>query len=272
MSIVVATAQDWLEFNRLAGEQGWDVPQNELTFYPTSLNSFSYALKSANRVQGFVTAVCHGKTAWIGNLIIDPVFRGQGLGGYLFDYVLQQLWKAGVHCVWLTASNQGRPLYERRGFELVDEMVRLRVDGSGSENGHGRLTSAQRDTLYAADSDAWGDTRSAMLSHLAENAALIETEEQTALIQFDPFGGIIGPWFNRGNVPCTDMSVIEQARTLFTADTTVVTDLLASKADIQSLTRVGTVTQGENVLMAVGDRSCCPLNSLLALASLGSMG
>ncbi|WP_316348300.1 GNAT family N-acetyltransferase [Desulfuromonas acetoxidans] len=272
MSIVPASANDWQDFNRLAEQQGWDVPHNELSFYPQSLNSYCYALKSADQVQGFVTAVLHGQTAWIGNLIIDPTFRGQGLGGYLFDYILQQLWKAGAASVWLTASNQGRPLYERRGFELIDEMVRLRVNGTGSENAIGSLCAAELETLYQIDCAAWGDSRTAMLSHLGRQGRLVQNKTQTALVQFDPLGGILGPWYVAEGGAFDGTSLVEEAQRCFTSETELVCDLRASSVSLAAFARLGKLTQGENVLMAVGDRSGCSLDSMIALASLGSMG
>ncbi|WP_321531889.1 GNAT family N-acetyltransferase [uncultured Desulfuromonas sp.] len=272
MSIVPASVKDWQDFNRLAEQQGWDVPDNELSFYPQSLNSYCYALKSADRVQGFVTAVLHGQTAWIGNLIIDPTFRGQGLGGYLFDYILQQLWKAGAVSIWLTASNQGRPLYERRGFELVDEMVRLRVNGTGCKNAIGQLCAAQLETLYQIDCAAWGESRTAMLSHLGRQGRLVQNQTQTALVQFDSLGGIIGPWYAAEGFPAADIRLVEEAQSLFSRETELVCDLRASSVPLAAFAHLGTLTQSENVLMAVGDRNGCSLDSMIALASLGSMG
>ncbi len=272
MSIVPATASDWQAFNRLADQQGWDVPHNELSFYPQSLNNYCYALKSAQQVQGFVTAVLHGQTAWIGNLLIDPGLRGQGLGGYLFDFILQQLWKAGAVSIWLTASNQGRPLYERRGFELVDEMVRLRVKGSGTDNGDDSLTPVELEKLYAVDSAAWGDCRSAMLSHLGRRSQLLQHKTQTALVQFDPFGGILGPWYGCDGFSSDDTSLVEEAQGLVSSEADLVCDLRASSVSLSAFSRLGSVTQGENVLMAVGNHSGCSLSSMIALASLGSMG
>nr|WP_320051003.1 GNAT family N-acetyltransferase [uncultured Desulfuromonas sp.] len=272
MSIVAATAQDWSSFNRLAERQGWDVPHNELSFYPQRSSTYCYALKSSDQVQGFVTAVLHGQTAWIGNLIIDPVFRGQGLGAYLFDFILQQLWSAGASSIWLTASNQGRPLYERRGFELVDEMVRLRVKGTGHATLNGQLTSAALQQLSVSDSVAWGDSRTEMLSHLGQNGHLVGNDTQRALVQVDPLGGIIGPWYALEGFSPEDTSLVEEARGYFSRDTDLVCDLRASSVSLSAFSTMGSLTQGQNVLMAVGDLSSGSLSSMIALASLGSMG
>lgn len=58
-----------------------------------------------------------GKTAYIGNLYTLPAFRGQGVGTGLLSLIVEQARARGCERVLLNATELGRPLYERYGFE-----------------------------------------------------------------------------------------------------------------------------------------------------------
>jgi ribosomal-protein-alanine N-acetyltransferase len=56
------------------------------------------------------------------NLAVDPPLQGQGLGGYLLDWMLDAAQRAGLRLVSLevrAANERALGLYESRGFERI---------------------------------------------------------------------------------------------------------------------------------------------------------
>ena len=69
--------------------------------------------------------VSFGRTGWLGGVAVDASARGQGLGRALTEAALEAL---GPHeSVLLLASDAGRPIYERMGFEGEGAVPRLHV-------------------------------------------------------------------------------------------------------------------------------------------------
>jgi Acetyltransferase (GNAT) domain/Acetyltransferase (GNAT) family len=69
-----------------------------------------------DRVTGVSYAVSFGPTGWIGNVAVHPDARGQGHGTAVSEAALARLRRAGVTTMLLTATEMGRPIYERLGF------------------------------------------------------------------------------------------------------------------------------------------------------------
>src|SRR5215472_6443378 len=69
-----------------------------------------------DRVTGVSYAVSFGPTGWIGNVAVDPDAQGQGVGTAVSRAAMDWLRRAGVTTMLLTATEMGRPIYERLGF------------------------------------------------------------------------------------------------------------------------------------------------------------
>jgi GNAT superfamily N-acetyltransferase len=63
-----------------------------------------------------------GMQALIVNVYTDPAWRRQGLAELIMRTILAWCQETGMVSVALHASSQGRPLYERLGFEASNEM------------------------------------------------------------------------------------------------------------------------------------------------------
>ena len=65
-----------------------------------------------------------GKKAYIMNMYTDPEYRRKGIAFQLLDILVKEALDRGVTCVGLEATEMGRPLYEKYGFESADaEMI-----------------------------------------------------------------------------------------------------------------------------------------------------
>jgi len=62
------------------------------------------------------------------NVYTEPEFRRRGIAREIMQTILAWLKERGLRAVNLHASAEGRPLYEKLGFETTNEM-RLRFDG-----------------------------------------------------------------------------------------------------------------------------------------------
>jgi GNAT superfamily N-acetyltransferase len=61
--------------------------------------------------------------AYLLNFYVDPAFRGKGLAYALLKTAVNEARGRGVRVVSLHASKFGKPLYERNGFEVSNEMI-----------------------------------------------------------------------------------------------------------------------------------------------------
>ena len=58
-----------------------------------------------------------GKCAYIGSIFTYPAYRKQGIGTKIFELMVREAKAAGCGRIELHATEMGRPLYERFGFE-----------------------------------------------------------------------------------------------------------------------------------------------------------
>jgi len=112
---------------------------------------------------GTAAYVSFGRTGWLGGVAVDASARGAGLGRALTEAALDAL---GPHeTVLLLASDAGRPIYERLGFE-GEGMYRVFMSPDDAVP-VGSFGALDRDTVLALDARVTGETRT-----LAIDAAL----------------------------------------------------------------------------------------------------
>ena len=97
------------------------------------------------KVVGTVTTVNYeDRFAWVGMVLVDPEVRGQGIGTRLLQEAMNTL--AGVPSIRLDATPQGRPVYQRLGFEDEYELCRMQLAetmGGGFQGPGGTAPSGQ---------------------------------------------------------------------------------------------------------------------------------
>lgn len=69
-----------------------------------------------------------GEVGYILSMYTRPEWRKKGMASAILKIILEDMRKRGYRFASLHASREGRPLYERFGFEASNEM-RLRLDG-----------------------------------------------------------------------------------------------------------------------------------------------
>ena len=111
-----------------------------------------------------------GPVAWIGTIWVEPAWRRHGLGLELTRATIETADDAGCRSIVLVATDAGRPMYERLGFEvqtwyriveapgLLDEPVDARIR---------RFRSQDLDAMAALDIAATGEDRAHLLGAFA---------------------------------------------------------------------------------------------------------
>jgi predicted N-acetyltransferase YhbS len=117
-----ATADDIKEMSGVLERAGLSSSRPEiLEFNLASSGTQMFVGCRDGRVVAVAGCVRFGRTGWLGNVAVDDDFRGQGLGTVISQTAVDRLQQAGAETVLLTATEVGKPIYERLGF--ADEGV-----------------------------------------------------------------------------------------------------------------------------------------------------
>lgn len=266
--IRTATPADWDLFARLATAENWRISPAEWRLFAGPWAGHALALEVDGQWRGFVTAVPHERSGWIGNFIVPPESRGQGHGRKLFVAAMKRLEKWGLSSLWLTASEQGRPLYEQYGFRKIDEIERwLGVGVGGDEDGL-----RNNECLWLADARNWGENRRELLMAVAAHGRAFATGDAVIILQNIGKVQILGPWYTSTSDPKPHRVLLRQALAAADPGQKLVADTLVSSPLRPLLAEFGFTPIGRTALMARGGPGAARLERMMALASLGSVG
>lgn len=188
-----------------------------------------FVAEADGRVVGTGVASAHGRVGWVGTIFVAPDLRGDGLGRRLTRQVIDDLEERGCRTLVLIATELGRPLYERLGFEVLSEQRRLSTTGASDDEpvpGVRPFDAADLAAVVALDREATGEDRSAVLASLATpGTATVVVRDDRAI------GGFIvrGPWGGNATVaadPDEALRLLEWRRRRAAPDATVAAGLL----------------------------------------------
>lgn len=106
---------------------GWNQLDRDWRVFLDSNARECFAAEAQGAVIGSVTTIRYESVAWISMLLVDPGWRGRGVGRALLERALEVL--SDAECVKLDATPEGRRLYVQYGFQ--DEMRLWRMEASG---------------------------------------------------------------------------------------------------------------------------------------------
>ncbi len=122
---------------------------------------------------GVGNATSNGATGWLAHIIVDRDYRGMGVGSLLTGHLVDHLRALGCRTILLIATEAGRKLYERFGFETVDEYLRFDDVMVLQDVQNGNVRRYRKDDferLMALDREVSGEDRSSMLAQFLEEA------------------------------------------------------------------------------------------------------
>lgn len=170
LQIRLMTPADISAGMRLKDIAGWNQTQEDwqrfLQFNPTGC----FVAEWIGQVAGTVTTIIYeNRFAWVGMVLVDPSFRGKGIGTALLLKAIEHLDENKVPCVKLDATPQGKPIYERIGFQIEYEIERWVLTRETSEvpvpNG-----AEDFEAVLASDHEVFGADRSALLRSVVSAA------------------------------------------------------------------------------------------------------
>lgn len=196
----VLTPADLPIANRLVQAAGWNQTSRDwlrlLAYEPEGC----FLASLQGRPVGTVTTTCYGsELGWIGMMLVDPDYRRRGIATALMQHSLSYLRRAGVSWVQLDATPQGRPLYERLGFQLQWEFHRWQRHAEAEGEAPlqpPRVQSSSRtglDQHAGLDHVAFGANRSRWLQRLAEDSRVLSTPDGFAMIRPGRLATYLGP-------------------------------------------------------------------------------
>lgn len=274
MTIEPFQPADIASFLHLASGEGWVAEQWEFDFLLATFPLGCLCVRDkAGEAAAFVTAIIHGQSGWLGNLIVRGDLRGQGVGEALFLRGVQALRAAGAETLWLTASKMGKGLYEKHGFATIDTI--LRWSGAGRQMQAGRHPETE-DTVTVAsassiDSQAWGDRRDALLAATVGRGRLLIEDAGFLVVQ--PCGDAMqfGPFATMDNG--TAEKLLDTALGMIPYETRVCLDApLSNRPAMRLFNRRRMRVTGTNELMYMGKRPSYRPGYLFGLATMGSCG
>lgn len=119
-------------FNEAVARAGLSPTPAQISFYLDSPVVGTFVALEDGRIVGTGCCTAYlGGTGWIGLISVLPEFRGRGLGTALTKWGIEALRDQGVQSFVLTATADGRPLYERLGFSGDSDYLVMKGTGLG---------------------------------------------------------------------------------------------------------------------------------------------
>jgi predicted N-acetyltransferase YhbS len=165
-------------------------------------------------IVGTGVAMLNGSVGWIGTIWVDRDWRRRGIGMELTRATIEAAESAGCRTLVLVATEDGRPMYERLGFEVQTWYRTVEASGTGPIDPDPRIRPFRASDLPAMatlDAAATGEDRRHLLEAFATpgSARCLEREDGT-------LGGFIvrAPWGGGATIApgVDDAAAILQAR------------------------------------------------------------
>jgi GNAT superfamily N-acetyltransferase len=134
--------------------------------------SGSFVALDGDRVVGTAIGIDYGGCGWIAMMLVEPGYRGRGLGARLLETALGAI---PAHLpARLDATPLGRPLYERYGFVLETALTRFVRPATAPAAVAGdlmiRLAAADLSNVAATDAAIFGGSRPRLLERIHAEA------------------------------------------------------------------------------------------------------
>jgi GNAT superfamily N-acetyltransferase len=149
-------------------------------------------------IVGTGVATVSGQVGWVGAIWVAPAVRRRGLGRAITEAVIEELEGSGCRTLVLVATEAGRPVYERLGFEVLTHDHVLVASGCGAERTRSVADPSVRQFVPTVDLDAaaaldgWatGEDRRHILKTCDGWVVGGAAGEVTAFMLRSPFGGV----------------------------------------------------------------------------------
>jgi len=149
---------------------GWGSRQVKMRFVAGHPQCRAFVAEADGAIVGSGVTTINGLVAWIGTIWVDPAWRGRGLGTALTQATIDAGEAAGCQALVLVATDAGRPLYERVGFDVQAHYRILEAPGLAGGEADPRIRAFEPSDLAAIaalDAGATGEDRGHLLHAFA---------------------------------------------------------------------------------------------------------
>ena len=128
------------------------------------------------QIVGIGTSIIFDQTAWLAHIIVGSSFRNKGIGGKVVNYLMESLHEDSVDTCLLIATELGKPVYVKAGFNVVCEYLFFErkepwIECPVSEN-IVLFHEDYRINIYEMDKKMTGENRIPLLTDYLKNALL----------------------------------------------------------------------------------------------------
>lgn len=152
-------------------QSGWGDRRIKMAWVAGHPACRAFVADADGAIVGTGVATINGSVGWIGTIWVDPAWRGRGLGTALTAATIEAAEAAGCQGLVLVATEAGRPLYQRFGFEVQAHYRTLEARGlAGPADTDPRIRPFEDGDLaamIALDAVATGEDRAHVLEDLA---------------------------------------------------------------------------------------------------------
>jgi len=195
------TSSDFAFAIRLTDTMHWDLTVRDFKFVMALDPEGCLVALDGNRKVGITTTAYFDKIGTIGNVIVDPRYRSKGIGAQLVKEAIKYLSKKSVATVALYAYMDTVKFYEKLGFKVDSDFIRLAGQGKESHVDTNTIRGmTQRDLKNAIDFDrvCMGWNREKLLRRIfadSKDLCFVARKENTQLgfIMADRYKQEIGP-------------------------------------------------------------------------------
>jgi len=133
-----------------------------------------FATSVGNRLVATTTTTIFGRSlAWIGMVLVDPLYQRRGIGTRMMVMAMDYLKAAGIETIKLDATPAGKPVYEKLGF-VGEGIIEHWLSANRNPKAHAEspLAAGTLQKVHALDKLAFGADRSALLDSLILDSCL----------------------------------------------------------------------------------------------------
>jgi GNAT superfamily N-acetyltransferase len=202
---------------RLKELAGWNQSEADWERFLAASPDGCFVAEVDGAVRGTAATISYeGKFAWVGMVLVDPEFRGKGIGTQLLEKTIEYLDAAKIPAIKLDATPLGKPIYEKLGFVTeyeIERMILKRDAADGSrQTDSSRVDNRQLRMVFDRDREIFGADRSGLLQSLHDNAPeltlVLERSNNLAAYAFGRRGSFadqMGPWMAADAQACEEL-------------------------------------------------------------------
>jgi GNAT superfamily N-acetyltransferase len=187
----------------ITAAEGWGFVRSDFSRILDHTPGGSFVAVLQGRRVGMLTTMCHGRTCWVGNVVVAGGHRGSGIGNRLVQHALKYASARGIRRTALLSRERTARFYSAMGFRRDARFIGLGGVPKAKRDHPGvvLVTPALFSDVCVLDREACDEERRKLLQRLARDfgryfLAYAEDGRVLGFIVGKPGRGLVdvGPW------------------------------------------------------------------------------